>query len=152
MGPSEESFLGPAPSQVRWQPAPRTPGIKIELKRHNIGNSPAWLETKIIDGSVHCISDEEILDDLYSIYSNSAVAMYVSLLRNGCEAYKKGYFEENFTRLQALDYLSISKESFLQKLKEDCDDIGEGKNLGELKSYVLLQLLSIEKNLRGYEG
>ena len=118
--------------------------IKIELKRHNIGNSPAWLETKIIDGSVHCMSDEEILDDLYSIYSNSAVAMYVSMLRNGCEAYKKGYFEENLTRLQAQDNLAISKESFHQKLKEDCDDIGEGKNLGELKSYVLLQLLSIK--------
>jgi hypothetical protein len=118
--------------------------IKIELKRHNIGNSPAWMEARIIDGSVHCMSDEEILDELYSIYSNSAVAMYVSMLRNGCEAYKKGYFEENFTRLQALDYLSISKASFLQKLKEDCDDIGEGKNLGELKSYVLLQLLSVK--------
>ena len=52
--------------------------IKIELKRHNIGNSPAWLEAKIIDGSVHCMSDEEILDELYSIYSNSAVVMYVT--------------------------------------------------------------------------
>lgn len=64
------------------------------------------------------------------------------MLRNGCEAYKNGYFEENFTRLQALDYLSISRESFLQGLKADCDEIGEGKNLGELKSYVLLQTLS----------
>ena len=31
------------------------------------------------------MSDEEILDELYSIYSNSAVVMYVSMLRNGCE-------------------------------------------------------------------
>lgn len=31
---------------------------------------------------------------------------------NGCEAYKRGYFEENFIHLQALDYLTISKESF----------------------------------------
>ena len=61
---------------------------------------------------------------------------------NGCEAYKRGYFEENFTHLQALDYLTISKESFLRELKADCDEIGEGRNLGELKSYVLLQMLS----------
>ena len=116
--------------------------IRVELKRHNIGNSPEWLEKKISDGSVRCVSDEEILDELHSIYSNSAEAMYVSMLRNSCEAYQKGYFEENFTRLQLLDCMSISKESFLQELKEDCDEIGEGKNLGELKSYVLLQMLS----------
>lgn len=116
--------------------------IKTELKRNKNGNSPEWLEAKIFDGSVHCISDEEILDELHSIYSGSAKAMYVSMLRNGCEAYKKGYFEENFIRLQSLDILSISNESFLQELKKDCDEIGEGKNLGELKSYVLLQMLS----------
>lgn len=110
--------------------------IRTELKRHNIGNSPEWLEARI--------SDEQILDELHSIYSNSAEAMYVSMLKTGCEAYKKGYFEENFTRVQSLDCQSISKESFLQKLKEDCEEIGAGKNLGELKSYVLLQMLSVK--------
>lgn len=116
--------------------------IRTELARHNIGNSPEWLEARISDGSVHCTSDEEIMDELHAIYSDSAEAMYVSMLKNGCEAYRKGYFEENFTRLQALDYLAISKESFLQELKADCNEIGEGKNLGELKSYVLIQMLS----------
>ena len=92
--------------------------IRTELKRHNIGNSPEWLEARI--------SDEQILDELHSIYSNSAEAMYVSTLKTGCEAYKKGCFEENFTRVQSLDCQSISKESFLQKLKEDCEEIGAG--------------------------
>lgn len=116
--------------------------IRKELIKHNVGNSPEWLEAKISDGSVHCISDEEIIADLHTIYSDSAEAVYANMLRNGCEAYKSGHFEENFIRLQALDYLSISKELFLQELKADCDEIGEGKNLGELKSYVLLQVLS----------
>ena len=116
--------------------------IRTELTRHNIGNSPEWLEAKISDGSVQCISDEEIIDELQPIYSDSAEAMYANMLKNACEAYKNGYFKENFTRLQALDYLSISKETFLQELKADCDEIGEGKNLGELKSYILLQMLS----------
>lgn len=116
--------------------------IKIELARHNIGDAPEWLNAKISDGTVHCVTDEEIIDELRVIYSDSAEAMYASMLRNGCEAYKNGYFEENFTRLQGLDYLMISKEVFLQELRADCDKIGAGKNLGELKSYVLLQMLS----------
>lgn len=116
--------------------------VQIELARHNIGNSPEWLAAKISDGSVHCTTDEEILDELHAIYSDTAEAMYASMLKNGCEAYKKGYFEENFKRLQMIDYSAASKDSFLQELREDCDEMGEGKNLGELKSYVLLQMLS----------
>ena len=116
--------------------------IRTELARHDIGDSPEWLETKISDGSVHCISDEEIIDELHAIYSDSAEAMYANMLRNGCEAYESGYFEKNFTRLRVLDYQSISKDAFLQELKADCDEIGEGNNLGELKSYVLLQTMS----------
>lgn len=116
--------------------------IKTELERHNIGNSSEWLKAKSSDGTVHCVFDEEIMDELHAIYSDSAQAVYAGMLRNGCEAYKNGYFEENFTRLQALDYSALSKETFLQELKADCDKIGEGKNLGELKSYVLFQMLS----------
>ena len=49
--------------------------IRTELKRHNIGNSPAWLEDKIIDGSVHCMSDEEILDELLCMISTAWMRM-----------------------------------------------------------------------------
>ncbi len=118
--------------------------IRKELKRHNHDNSPEWLETKILDGTIRCISDEQILNELHSIYSSSAEAMYVYMLRNGFEAYKKGYFEENFKHLQVLGYQSISKEVFFRELEADCKEIGEGKNLGELKSYVLLQMLKIK--------
>ncbi len=68
--------------------------IRNELTRHNIGNSPEWLEARISDESVHCMSDEKIMDELHSIYSESAEAMYANMLKNGCEAYKRGYFEE----------------------------------------------------------
>ncbi|WP_408072568.1 hypothetical protein [Butyrivibrio sp. JL13D10] len=118
--------------------------IKTELQRHNIAGSPEWLEKKISSGVVHCITDEEIVDELKVIYSDSAVAMYSNMLKNGCEAYRSGYFEEQFKRLQGVDYLKTTKEQFLKELSEDCDDIGPGNNLGELKSYVLLQTLSIK--------
>lgn len=86
--------------------------------------------------------DSKTVDELHAIYSDSAEAMYASMLKNGCEAYESGYFEKNFTRLQALDYQSITKGAFLQELKADCDEIGEENNLGEFKSYVLLQTIS----------
>lgn len=116
--------------------------IKNELKRDSLGNSYEWLETMISNGFVRCVSDEEILSELCLIYSNSAAAMYVSLLKNGCEAYQKGYFEENFTHLQSLNSLSISRDELLRNLEEDCGEISVGKNLGELKSYILLQMLN----------
>lgn len=116
--------------------------IKSELKKHNLDNPSEWLETKISEGTIHCTSDEDIIDELQVIYSDSAEAIYAGMLKNGCEAYKKSYFEENFIKLQALDYGKISKDSFISVLKTDCDSIGEGKNLGELKSYVLIQTLN----------
>ena len=32
----------------------------------------------------------------------------------------------------------------MKQLQDDCDTIGEGQNLGELKSYVLLQVLNLK--------
>ena len=116
--------------------------IRTELKRHNIGNSPDWLNARISDGTIHCITDEDIMGELHVIYSDSAEAMYASMLKNGCDAYKKEYFEEKFKRVKDLDYTKISEAVFLKELKADCDEIGEGNNLGEIKSYVLLQMLS----------
>lgn len=37
--------------------------------------------------------------------------------------------------------MHITREDFLKQLEFDCNMIGEGKNLGELKSYILLQVL-----------
>ena len=118
--------------------------IRIELAEHNTGNASEWLDARISDGAVHCIADKKIIDELHSIYAGSAEAVYADMLRNSCEAYKRGYFEENFTRLHELNYSATAKEPFLQALRADCDEIGTGKNLGELKSYVLFQMLSVK--------
>lgn len=118
--------------------------IKNELLRHNIAGSQEWLEEKISSGLVRCYTDDEIVNELRTIYFDSAIAMYSNMLKNGCEAYRNRFFEENFTRIQALDCSKVSKSQFLKELKEDCEAIGTGNNLGELKSYVLLQLLNVK--------
>lgn len=69
---------------------------RAELSKHHTGHSPEWLGNMINDSSIHCCSDKEILEELSAIYSGSAKAMYVNMLKTGCEAFRSGYFEETF--------------------------------------------------------
>lgn len=117
--------------------------IRTELKRHNIFGSKEWLDKQISIQTVHCYTDEKILAKLETVYRSFASAKYVELLQIACEAYKKDYFEEHFKKIQALDYKTITCEQFLEQLKEDEENIGEGQNLGEIKTYVLLQVLTL---------
>lgn len=117
--------------------------IHIELSRHNIAGAPEWLCKMKSNGTIICYDDEQILDELENVYGASASAMYMQLLKTACEAYRKGYFEEKFQCIRQLDYRNVTKADFLYNLEVDCDLIGEGQNLGELKTYVLLQVLFI---------
>lgn len=117
--------------------------IKAELKRHNIAGSKEWLDNQIVTQGVDCYSDNKILDELEKVYGNAAYVMYLQLLHTACDAYKNDYFKNHFKRVRGMDYRSISREDFLERLKEDEDTIGEGQNLGEIKTYVLLQVLSL---------
>ncbi|MGN0512853.1 MAG: hypothetical protein ACI4GD_01145 [Lachnospiraceae bacterium] len=117
--------------------------IRTELSRHNVSGSKEWLEGKISEGQIKCYSDEDILDGLEPVYGAMSCGMYTNLLQKACQAYSEGYYENNFCELQKIDYGKISKRYFLEKLKVDCDTIGAGNNLGEIKSYVLLQMLSL---------
>lgn len=44
----------------------------------------------------------------------------------------------------------IGREDFLKQLEAACDAIGEGQNLGELKTYVLLQALNMKFGKKVY--
>lgn len=118
--------------------------ISIELARHNIVGVSRWFEAKVANKSVSLYDDEMIMDELFKIYGELAVASYAKMLQNACDAYSEGYFEEKFVGISKLDYLCISREEFLKQLESDCNGIGEGQNLGELKSYVLLQALNMK--------
>ena len=118
--------------------------IKKELLRHNIAGSLEWLEARISDGTICLYDDKKIMDELSDIYGTSAPAMYAQLMKTACDAYKAGYFEYKFVTLANLDYSDIGLEEFLEKLEVNCNAIGEGQNLGELKIYVLLQFLNIK--------
>lgn len=118
--------------------------IGIELARHNIAGSPEWFEEKVAEQSIILYDDEKILEELSEIYGEFGIISYIEMLRTACEAYEEGYFEENFVGISKLDFSCIDIGKFLEQLEFDCSTIGEGQNLGELKSYVLLQALNMK--------
>lgn len=118
--------------------------IRIELKRHNISGSLEWLKDKVSVEEIKCYKDEDILDELEKIYGASACAMYANFLKTACEAYRSGYFTKYFRRVAELNYRNLTTVEFLENLQKDETDIGEGNNLGEIKTYVLLQLLQLQ--------
>ena len=118
--------------------------IKIELKRHNIADSYQWLNEMIDSGRVKCLSDKDILSELKAIYGKSFCIMYANMLQNGCNAFKRDYFDKKFCGVNTVDFAKASESQFCAILKNDCDNIGQSENLGEIKTYVLLQLLKIK--------
>ena len=124
--------------------------IYVELLRHNIAGAPEWFSDKITEKVICMYDDAMILDELSKIYGDLAISAYAEMLKTACDAYKEGYFEEKFLLLSKIDFLRVNREEFLRKLQVDCDTIGEGQNLGELKSYVLLQVLNIKHGAQIY--
>ena len=124
--------------------------INAELLRHNTVGPSEWFRDKVKNKLIYLYDDEMILDELTAIYGNLALAMYVDMLKTACDAYKAGYFEENFTEISKINALHVGRTEFLEKLTLDCEAIGAGKNLGELKSYVLLQVLNMKFGQRVY--
>jgi hypothetical protein len=117
--------------------------IRVELLRHNIAGSPEWLTEQIASGNVSCYDDRRILSELAEISGeDSAPLMYATMLRTACEAYRRGYFMEQFAGVSSLDYSEMNNESFLTALDQECNALGADHNLGELKSCVLLQFLN----------
>lgn len=117
--------------------------IRAELFRHNVSGAVEWLENKISLGRIKCYRDEDILDALESVYGEMRCGIYADLLQKACQAYSEEYYESSFGELQKIDYGKISKRGFLEKLNADCDAIGAGNNLGEIKTFVLLQMLAL---------
>ena len=124
--------------------------VEVELSRHDAYGSSQWLQDMISEEKVYKYSDKDILDRLRSLYNNSSMIMYSHMLKSACDAYSAKYFEDNFLPLEETDYATISEGQFLEKLNSACDYIGAGNNLGELKTYVLLQLLQIQDGGRIY--
>lgn len=118
--------------------------IVDELIRHNIAGAPQWLEEKV-KSKVICIYDDRmILDELLEIYGKLSVNVYADMLKNACDVFQYEYFRNKFILVSQMDRYHYDIEEFLRYLQMDCDTIGTGQNLGEIKLFVLLQLLKLK--------
>lgn len=72
-----------------------------------------------------------------------ACATYTQMLKLACDAFSKDYFSEHYRALEEADYTVISREDYLKKLERLDIEVGKKNNLGEIKSFVLLQVLSV---------
>ena len=68
------------------------------------------------------------------------------MLKLACDAFSKDYFSEHYRALEEADYATISREDYLKELERLDIEVGKKNNLGEIKSFVLLQVLAVMLN------
>lgn len=120
-----------------------------ELSRHN-QQAIGWLQYKIAEQKIQCYTDEEILNELVKFRGDFACSTYTLMLKEACDAFSRSYFEEHYQTIENFDFLKSTKEDFLKELQRADDEVGKHNSLGEIKSYVLLQLLSLLKGEQVY--
>lgn len=84
-----------------------------------------------------------ILESLSLVRGPLACATYTQMLKLACDAFSKDYFSEHYRVLEEADYTVISREDYLKELERLDIEVGKKNNLGEIKSFVLLQVLSV---------
>ena len=109
-----------------------------EVSIHDECGAEIWLRAKIESGQIKAYSDADILELLGSVYHGGAMNFYRDFLKKSCDAFKSGYFADNFSDLDALPD-GTDKKLFLEELLKADERIGRGRSLGEKKSLVLLQ-------------
>ena len=116
--------------------------IVTELNRYN-ADAPTWLREKIETQTIKRYTDQEILKTLTLVRGPLACATYTQMLKSACDAFSKDYFSEHYRALEDADYPTISNEDYLEELQLLDIEVGKKNNLGEIKSFVLLQVLSV---------
>ncbi len=123
--------------------------IVTEINRYN-ADAPVWLREKIETQKIKSYTDQEIIETLALVRGPLACATYTQRLKLACDAFSKDYFSEHYRALEDADYTTISKEDYLKELQLLVIEVGKKKNLGEIKSFVLLQVLSVMLGERIY--
>ena len=116
--------------------------IVTELNRYN-ADAPIWLSEKIGAQKIKSYTDQEILESLSLVRGPLACATYTQMLKLACDAFSKDYFSKHYRALEDADYTVISREDYLKELERLDIEVGKKNNLGEIKSFVLLQVLSV---------
>lgn len=101
-----------------------------------------WLVKKTAEGSIKCYSDGDIIDLLANVFGEKAVSFYVEMLERSCNAFETGFFQAHYRELRLLPD-KITKNVFLDTLR-NCDaKIPNQNSMGEKKTFVLMQAMQL---------
>jgi hypothetical protein len=121
--------------------------IVIELERHN-ATAIEWLQNKISEKVIKKYSDEQLMELLYNEYGNNAASIFLFYLNHACEAFSSTFYDEYYGSLEEKIYLSASE--FVKEV-EQCDVlVGCDNNLGELKTFLMQQILQNIEEIQLY--
>lgn len=121
--------------------------ITIELGRHN-ASAKDWLKGRIEEGSIQKFSDRKLIEELRQFYGKNAISMYLHYLNNACNLFDSNFYGEYYASLEQIS--EVSDDVFASEIA-NCDlAVGCDNNLGEIKTYLLQQVMQNREDIRLY--
>lgn len=121
--------------------------IQTELKRHD-AMLIDWFLNQIAQNVIKCFSNFDLLQCLRSFYGKNATLIFLFYLSIACALFDRTFYEQYYGILE--QKMQLTDEDFAKEIAI-CDDIiGYDHNLGEIKTYVLQQVLQNEEDLLVY--
>lgn len=118
--------------------------MKEELDDHGTNEAQTWLQRKTDAGEIICYDDRRIIAELKSEVDTHCFSYYQSFLKSGCDMIEADFYVRYFTELDEwLDSGGSDDGEFLAVLASCEDTIGHQKSFGEVKAFVLLQVISM---------
>lgn len=117
--------------------------IQIELGRHNT-TATSWLQENISAGQIKAYTDDELLTELAESFGILGITKYRDILKDSCAVFSNGFYQEYYSALDTLieTEKSIVTESKFVNILRECDkNVGIDNNLGEIKIYVMAQIM-----------
>lgn len=115
-----------------------------ELGTHGFDPDPLpWLKEQIDSGKIKKYSDEDIINELATLFGKYAHESYYDFLKAGCDAFDPSFFETYYRRITDLPN-DVEAAEFLDTLRSCDAEIPNGSSMGEKKSFVLAQTMQMK--------
>lgn len=114
--------------------------VKCEL-RDGATDAYTWLDEKIKTEKVTCYTDARLINE-FSKYGGETVWLYHrDFLSTACRTFSNDYFQTLYPGLEEAGIDCYNNDEYVFKLQEIEKSCLHDKNIGEIKSYVLMQAL-----------
>ncbi len=102
----------------------------------------------VAEGNIQKYSDADLLALLYPLYGKNSITMFLFYLNNSCSLFGGSFYGKYYAELEKKT--SLPETEFVAELSQRDSGVGYDNNLGEIKTYVLQQVLQNIKNIQLY--